>query len=131
MPGVFKPVGDNKGEGLTYYQVFNGPDGVFNGTEIVKGWTVTDPKNTVLVLEGKTPVIWSKPDDLPLPKEGEPMPEIGGQFKDGAYALFCDGTVRLVPANLTAIELRALAIRKSNGKAPKLPAIDSFESPPK
>ena len=99
MPRLYIPLVEGQGkpgkseEGKTYYQVFTGPHTVFNGA---KGMPLladnfTDGlSNTILVIEGNEPVIWTKPDDLTLPKEKDKMPAVGGQFKDALTVLFCD-----------------------------------------
>src|SRR5262245_15901791 len=84
----------------TYYQVFTGPDTVFNpkatfqrggltfGARIA---TITDgTSNTILAVEGAQPVPWSKPEDLPY-DANKALPKVGGLFKEGFHILFCDG----------------------------------------
>jgi RNA polymerase sigma factor (sigma-70 family) len=115
MPRLYTPLVEGQGkpgkseEGKTYYQVFTGPDTVFNGTNGMPFADITDGlSNTILVIEGKEPVIWTKPDDLTLPKEKEKMPAVGGQFKDVLTVLLCDGAVYRLRPDLPAATLRAL-----------------------
>ena len=50
---------------------------------------------TLMVVEAAHPVPWTKPEDVPYDK-GEPLPKLGGQFDDGFYAAFADGSVRFI-----------------------------------
>jgi uncharacterized protein (TIGR03067 family) len=95
MPKLYEPLGaGKKGENKTHYQVFTGPDTLFDGPAKMKFPQVTDgTSNTILVIEGKEPVVWSKPDDLVLPREKDKLPPLGGLFKHGITAAFADGSV--------------------------------------
>ncbi len=52
------------------------------------------PRNTLLVVEAKTPVEWTRPEDLSAPGPGA-VDALGGTDA-GFVALFADGTVRLL-----------------------------------
>ena len=68
MPSIYEPAGSGqREEGLTSWQVFNGPDAVFDGNKKMAFGDIKDGlANTILVIEGKNPVIWTKPADLTL-----------------------------------------------------------------
>jgi uncharacterized protein (TIGR03067 family)/prepilin-type processing-associated H-X9-DG protein len=112
IPPVYAaPTGppDKTGAGLTYYQVFTGPDTLFDGTNKMTLVQITDgTSNTILALEAKDPVLWTKPDDLVLPKEKDKMPAVGGLFKNGMNVLFCDASVQFLRRDLPGAVLRAL-----------------------
>jgi len=110
MPKAYEAVGlGQKEEGLTYYQVFTGPDTVFDGTKKVKFNDIKDgTSHTILVIEAHDPVIWTKPADLTLPKEKDQMPAVGGQFKDKTHVLFCDAHVDFLSRKVSPVTLRAL-----------------------
>ena len=74
------------------------------------------PSNTLLVVESKNAVIWTKPDDLVLPKMGDKMPELGGMFATGMNVLFCDASVQWVRKDIDPVTLRAI-ITPSGGEA--------------
>jgi uncharacterized protein (TIGR03067 family) len=117
MPPIYAPVGPpNAKPGLTPYQVFTGPDTLFNRTTKMTLEDIGDgTSNTLLVIEAKEPVIWTKPDDLPLPKDKkDKMPAVGGMFKNGMLVLFCDGSVQFLRRDLAPDVLRALVT--PNGK---------------
>jgi hypothetical protein len=109
MPAIFEPLGaGKKGEGKTHYQVFTGPDTLFDGNKKMRLLDVKDgTANTILVIEAKNPVIWTKPEDLVLPRAGEKMPAVGGLFKDRVGVVFADGSRRWFVPNPDPVELRA------------------------
>jgi hypothetical protein len=116
MPTIYEPLGmGKKGEGLTYYQVFTGPNTMFNGNVATRFADVTDGlSNTLLAIEGKDPVIWTKPADLTLPKDKDRLTPVGGLFKTGTTALYGDGSVNFLPRTLDGKQLRALVTPAGN-----------------
>jgi hypothetical protein len=56
----------------------------------------------------------SKPEDLPYDKE-KPLPKLGGQFEDGFYVAFADGSARFLIRKVAPGTLRAL-ITHGNGE---------------
>jgi hypothetical protein len=124
MPRVYQPVTHPAKEPyLTCYQVFVQADE--KGTPEAPGRapffqrpahqsfgpTTSDFKdglpNTILIVEGAEPVPWTKPEDLPYSRTA-PLPKLGGEFKGGTHAVFADGTVRWIPADISEETLRAL-----------------------
>jgi uncharacterized protein (TIGR03067 family)/prepilin-type processing-associated H-X9-DG protein len=113
MPRVYMPLGmgkkDKMDDGKTYYVVFTGPNTPFDGNKMMMFQMFTDgTSNTGLIFEAKDPVIWTKPDDLVLPKPGEKLPELGGMFKSGMNMAFADGSVRWTRRDIEPATLRAL-----------------------
>jgi len=110
MPQIYEPVGfRKKNKGMTYYQVFTGPDTLFNGIKKMRFVDIKDgPSLTIMAIEANDPVIWTKPADLVLPKEKEKMPALGGLFKDTMGVLFADGSVSFLPKSADPVTLRAL-----------------------
>jgi len=96
-------------EGKTFYQVFTGPDTVFRGNQKM---TFTDIKDdtssTIVAIEAKNPVIWTRPEDLTLPKEKDKLPAVGGLFKNGITVLFCDGHVQFIRSDPPPAMFRAI-----------------------
>jgi uncharacterized protein (TIGR03067 family) len=121
MPKLYEPLGaGKKGENRTHYQVFTGPDTLFNGPSKTKITQIADgTSNTILVIEGKEPVVWSKPDDLVLPREKDKLPALGGLFKHGITLAFCDGTVTTIRLDPDPALLRA-AITPRGGETVEL-----------
>jgi uncharacterized protein (TIGR03067 family)/prepilin-type processing-associated H-X9-DG protein len=110
MPPLYRALGKGKkGEGLTYYVVFTGPHTPFNGAKKITFVDFTDgTSNTAILFEANDPVLWTKPDDLVLPKEGDKLPELGGMFSNGMNLGFADGSVRWVRRDIDPKTLRAL-----------------------
>jgi Protein of unknown function (DUF1559) len=96
-------------DGKTFYQVFTGEDTVFAGNQKIILFRITDgTSNTILAIEAKEPVIWTKPEDLTLPKDKNKMPAVGGLFKNGFNVLFFDGEVDFFRPDPPPAMLRAL-----------------------
>jgi hypothetical protein len=116
MPATFAPDRNAaKQKGYTYYQVFTGKGTAFDGK---KGLRIPadfpdGTSNTILIVEGKDPVPWTKPADLPFDAK-KPLPKLGGQFEDGFYAALADGSVRLVRRTISERTLRD-AITRDDG----------------
>lgn len=96
VPSIYLPPAKQKGT-QTFYQVFTGPNTVFNGNKKLKVTDITDgTSNTLMAVEAKNSVPWTKPDDVTLPKDKDKLPAVGGLFTSGFNALFCDGSVRFM-----------------------------------
>jgi hypothetical protein len=140
MPAVFaspKKPGDAH-LGLTYYKVFVGENAVFGHTpqpdaEAAEGesqntWSIQKLygstrgiSNLVFAVEAGHPVIWTKPDDLPLEENG-PLPNLAPLFPNEIYILMGDGRVMTVNPTHESFEA---ALRASIDPAnPAMPLID-------
>src|SRR5438128_9190092 len=64
--------------------------------------------NTAILFEAKDPVIWTKPDDLVLPKAKDKLPELGGLLNGRMNLGFADGSVRWVRKYIDPKTLRAV-----------------------
>jgi RNA polymerase sigma factor (sigma-70 family) len=95
MPKVYSPLVSKEGEkNVTYYQGFVGGGALFEIDKTVNLNTVNDgTSNTLMFVEAKTPVPWTKPEDLSFAAR-KPLPELGGQFRDGFVAATADGATR-------------------------------------
>jgi Protein of unknown function (DUF1559) len=108
MPDVYAPVvGRFRTLHSTFYQTIVGPGTLFDGEE---GANVADStflvSPTLMVVEGARPVPWTKPEDVAY-APGQ-MPAIGGQFGDGAYVCFADGSARFISRNVAPETIHAL-----------------------
>jgi hypothetical protein len=112
MPSVFAPVASTAPAPYsTYYQVFVGPGALFDQEEGTRIAQVTDGVAwTLMVVEAAEPVPWTKPQDLPH-DHGEPLPRLGGQFEDGFYVAFADGSARFLSRKIARETLSALIMR--------------------
>jgi hypothetical protein len=95
----------------THYQVFVGKGTVFDGT---KGRSISEitfgTSNTLLIVEAKNPVPWTKPEDLPFDPR-KPLPELGGLFADGFHVTMCNGAVRFFARTIKEDMIRAMIPR--------------------
>jgi hypothetical protein len=72
---------------------------------------ITDgTSNTLLVVEGGTPVPWTKPEDLAYAPTGK-LPALGGAFKDVIHAAFADGSVFALKKKINETAIRAVITR--------------------
>jgi Protein of unknown function (DUF1559) len=110
MPKTFAVSGRDAPKGQTFYQAFLTPD---PNKPLPKGanpflgrtWLIENDKmgqsllvpdgtsNTIGVVEARTSVIWSKPDDLLF---GETIPPLGEEKADVFMVLMLDGSVRTI-----------------------------------
>jgi hypothetical protein len=108
MPRTYAPVAHKDATSYaTNYQAFVGPGALFDhedGARIADFMYVDRP--TFMVVEAAHPVPWTKPEDVPYDKGG-PLPRLGGQFDDGFYAAFADGSVRFIGKGIAPERIRA------------------------
>jgi hypothetical protein len=114
MPNIYAPVvGNHAAPHATYYQTFIGPGALFDGEEGARLADVFDGVgSTLMIVEAAQPVAWTKPEEIPYDPT-RPLPKIGGQFEDGAYVAFADGSARFLSSKVAPAVLRALITRAS------------------
>jgi Protein of unknown function (DUF1559)/BlaR1 peptidase M56 len=66
--------------------------------------------NTILAVEAKRDIPWTKPEDLPFDPNAV-LPELGGYSANGFNAVFADGAVRFISKTIDATVLKALITR--------------------
>ncbi len=108
MPRVFAMPGSAAAPGHTHYRVFVGPGTVFEPRE--KGLRLIDfndgASNTILVVEAADPVIWTKPDDLPVDSK-KPLPKLG-VYTNATHVLMGDGSVWKLAVDIPDDALKGL-----------------------
>lgn len=129
MPPVYADTREpnDTAAGKTHYRGFSSPGAVFERRLIVKpggtdphegvkpekrfGWDKFKDltSETVLAVEARDPVEWTKPDDLDA-SPNKPFPPLGvpGGPKNRANVAFADGSVRAIRTDLPETTLRAL-----------------------
>jgi hypothetical protein len=112
MPKVYAPTlpGLTKDPYASFYQGFTGKGAIFEGKEGVSLTQITDADgaaNTLLVVEAREAVPWTKPQDLHYDPD-KPPPKLGGHFRNISPALFADGSVRNLSNKLKEKTIRAL-----------------------
>jgi hypothetical protein len=113
MPSVYTPViPEGTTPYATYYQGLVGRGTLFDGEEGTKVTDVIDAGSpTLMVVEAGHPVPWTKPEDVPYDAAG-PLPMLGGQFADGFYAGFADGSVGFLGREIAPERLRTLITQR-------------------
>jgi prepilin-type processing-associated H-X9-DG protein len=105
--------------GMTHYQVLVGPPdkgkpgtAFQDPTKACRIADITDgTSNTLMVVEAKAAVPWTKPEDVPF-DPGQPLlPSLGSNHAGGFNAALCDGSVRFLKLTINEIVLKALATR--------------------
>jgi hypothetical protein len=116
MPNSFRCPTEKRTDGLTTYEVVVDPHSMFTGQRSgVLLSSVTDgTANTFLVVESAEPVVWSKPDDIPLRLKGPPMLGLGSKHPGGFNAAMVDASVRFIKNSLRRETLEELVTRDGN-----------------
>jgi len=115
MPAAFRNPKDDPNSTNTSYFVLTGPETMFAGKEGTETREVTDGmSNTLMVVEAKRAVPWTKPEDIPYAAD-KPVPKLGGWFDKGFNVAFADGSVRFLPEDINEQTLRAY-ITKAGGE---------------
>lgn len=119
MPKVYTPVmSQSRPTDATYYQGFTGKSAFFESKRGIAMVEARNPfpeipdgtSNTLMVVEAGNAVPWSKPEDLHY-MPGQPIPKLGGQFKNGFVALTADGATHFIDRSLDSQILNAIITR--------------------
>jgi hypothetical protein len=121
MPGVYglPSTAAATQQGHTYFRVFVAAPRAKLRTAFEDGYGVSrnsfldGTSNTILVVEAAEAVPWTKPDEL-VYDPNQPLPELGGHFREVILALFADGSVRTIPKQIEEGRLRALITRNGD-----------------
>jgi prepilin-type processing-associated H-X9-DG protein len=109
MPKTYaSPAAANLNEHKSSYLGFAGKGALFDGSKGKKIQEIIDgTSNTIMFIETKGGVEWSKPGDIPFDAD-KPLPKVGGLFPNGTNAAFCDGSVRFLSDKIKEMTLKAL-----------------------
>jgi len=104
--------------GMTTYRAFVGGGAAFDPKRPVKLDEFTDgTANTLLVVESRSAVPWTKPEDIDFNPQSPPSLLAAGSVHPGGFnALYADGSVRFVPSTTDPKTFRAL-ITRAGGEA--------------
>ncbi len=95
----------------TTYFVFTGPSTAVGAGDEPQIQKITDgTSNTIMAVEAKREIPWTKPEDIPFDPKA-PLPGLGGFTPDGFNALFADGSVRYIKKSINPSVLKALITR--------------------
>jgi hypothetical protein len=117
MPAVFRhPLADSASTNAGYF-VLTGPNTLVGPVD-GKGLKMADCwdglSNTLLAVESRRDIPWTKPDDLPYSAK-EPVPPLGGWFESGFHSALGDGSVHFLNPQADEMHLRA-AITRDGGE---------------
>jgi hypothetical protein len=116
MPPVFRDPNDPADSTNSSYFVFTGPETLFPDRERSDLPDIKDGiDSTLLVIEAKRDIPWTKPEDIPYAAD-KPVPKLGGHHRDVFMAVFCTGMVKPISTRLDEKKLRAL-ITKAGGES--------------
>jgi hypothetical protein len=111
MPDLFRSPFDNPASKASGYYVIVGPRAVFDGAPGVKISDILDgASNTLLIVEAKRDVPWTKPEDISFDPE-QALPELGGFVKGQFVAAMADGSARMYDAKQSQRQLKWLIMR--------------------
>lgn len=108
MPPVFREPTDPPGSTSSSYFGLVGAGTMFGDKAGIRLAAVTDGlSNTLMVVEAKRDIPWTKPEDIPYLAD-KPIPQLGGHHDGGFLAAFGDGAVRMVSHRIAEQVLRNL-----------------------
>jgi hypothetical protein len=116
----------------TNYQVLTGNGALFESGRGARLAEITDgTSNTLLVVEAKREVPWTKPDDLMLePAARASLFGAGSSHAGGFYIAMADGSVRFVDHSINPQTFRALVTR-SGGEVVRPDEVERKQSQPR
>ena len=110
MPSIYRvpQEGPQNESNFADYYVLTGGGSMFSAKDGVKFEDVSDgTSNTIMVVEAKREIPWTKPEDIAYRSDGS-LPKFGGYFDDGFNAAFADGSVKFLKDSIDEKLLRAL-----------------------
>jgi hypothetical protein len=118
MPKVYECAAAPKTPGETIYRVFVGNGAAFEPGRALRITEFLDgTANTILIVEAKQSVPWTKPDDLPY-SPVQPLPPLGGHHAGGFNVVAADGAVHFIPKDTPEQTLRPLITRNEGQFVP-------------
>ncbi len=120
MPDVYRFPGDQANSTNSSCFGFLGPQALFQENRGARMADIRDgTSNTLLVVESKRDVPWTKPDEIAFDPEG-PAPPVGGWYSNGFHGAMCDGSVRFFSDDLEEQTFKYLIMR-ADGNPIRLP----------
>jgi hypothetical protein len=108
MPSLYRSSADSPASTSAAYFALVGPQTVFSSKTGVRFADIKDgAANTILLVEAKRDIPWTKPEDIPYDAE-KPVPQLGGFFPGVFNAVLCDCSVHTFRLDLPQDILRLL-----------------------
>lgn len=110
MPDAFRhPLAPADSTHASYFAL-TGPHTVFPADGSGFAQIIDGTSNTILLVEAKREIAWTRPEDIPV-KPGEPPPQLGGFFEGGYSVVAADGAPHFLPYRLDRATLEKLIAR--------------------
>lgn len=123
MPALYAVPGSGAEPTHAGYFTLTGKATLFPEGNGVKISEITDgTSNTIMFVEARREIPWTKPEDIPFDPE-KALPELGGHIEGGFEAALADGSVRVIGSGIEENLLKAL-ITRAGGEV-----IDSSQIP--
>jgi serine/threonine protein kinase len=115
MPEIFRAPGASKESTETPYLAIVGSQTVISkdGTKIRD--IIDGTANTIMLVETKKMVPWTKPEDIDFEPEGE-MPKLESLYEGGFHVAFADNSIKFIKSDTSEKDLRAFFTRSGNAK---------------
>ena len=108
MPAVYSHPDAPEGTTNTSYVILAGESTMFPPGRLSKFADINDgTANTIMLVEAKTSIPWTKPEDFEYAPD-KPLAKFGGYSSEGYNVLFADGSVRFFSKTLDEGLLRKL-----------------------
>lgn len=116
MPAVFRHPLDESESTNSGYFVFTGVNaatGEAEGAGVAMREFTDGTSNTLLAVEARQDIPWTKPEDLPYAQDQAP-PKVGGWFEGGFQTALADGSVHFLDSQMSEQQLREVITRNGN-----------------
>jgi hypothetical protein len=120
MPSFYRDPNDAPDSKNASYFVLTGPGTVFDGDKGTQPREIVDGmSNTILVVQAKRDIPWTKPEDIPYDAE-KPLPKLGGFYEGVFLAALCDGSVHVLQETIDE-KIKRLLITKADKQPVQIP----------
>ncbi len=119
MPAFFRDPSAGPTSTNSCYFALTGNGTVFSNKEGAQFRDIRDgTSNTLLLVEAKREIPWTKPEDIPYDPE-QRIPQLGGFQKNVFLTVFCDGAARAIAQTIDEKALRAMITISDGQRIPR------------